>query len=121
MSIIIYVNKSIMKKYIKWTINEEKDLINLVTKCKEYKLSLKDAFLGHAKKYNRSTIAVKKHYYLLNPKGDKNTLKNALLEVVKKSNVVSIQDYQKPKITEKDLQALFRGLVMLIKESVRGD
>ena len=110
-----------MKQYVKWSIEEEKDLINLVSKCRQYNLGLNNAFLGHSKKYDRSEGAVKKHYYSLMPKGDKNALKNALLEVAKRSNVVSIKDYQKPALTEKDLQALFRGLVRLIKENVRWD
>ena len=114
-------NNIVMKQYVKWSIEEEQDLINLVSKCRQYNLGLNNAFLGHSKKYDRSKSAVKKHYYSLMPKGDKNALKNALLEVAKRSNVVSIKDYQKPALTEKDLQALFRGLVRLIKENVRWD
>lgn len=117
----IFGNNFCMKKYIKWSLDEEQDLINLALKCKEYKYGLKEVFSGHSKKYNRSIGAVKRRYYLMNPKGNKEDLKNALLGVVKRNNVVSIKDYQKPKITEKDLQALFRGLIKLIKESARWD
>ena len=50
---------------MKWNINEEKDLINGVTSCKKYNLPIKNAFISHGKKYDRSMLSVKNHYYKL--------------------------------------------------------
>ena len=106
---------------MKWTIDDEKDLINLINKCNENGLKNHDAFLGHSKKYNRSVSAVKRRYYSLRPKGSKDMLKQALLDIESRNKIVNIGRYKKPVITEKDLQALFMGIVRLIKNNMIGD
>ncbi len=106
---------------MKWNINEEKDLINGVTSCKKYNLPIKNAFISHSKKYDRSMLSVKNHYYKLVPKCSKEKLKDIFCSLSKKDNVTNIKDYQKPALSEKDLQALFRGLVKLIEESNLSD
>ena len=106
---------------MKWNIDEEKDLINGVTSCKKYNLPIKNAFISHGKKYGRSALSVKNHYYKLVPKCSKEKLKDVICFLTNKDKVINIKDYLKPVITEKDLQALFRGLVKLIEESNLSD
>ncbi len=106
---------------MKWNLEEEKDLINLITKCKEQALPLNYAFKFHSKRYSRSENSVKKHYYSLNPKGSKQKLKEALLATLPKANVVNIKEYTKKTLSQKDFEALFKGLVRLIQESIRCD
>ncbi len=92
---------------MKWERLEHDDLMHAVEKCKELALPYLNAFKAHAIKYNRSVAAVKKYYY----KEGK----------VNYDNVINIEAFKRPVITEKDLEALFRGLVRLIKEQVECD
>lgn len=102
---------------MRWEQDEEKDLINVVNSCKNLGLPIKNAFRSHALKYMRSEQSIKRHYYktVLQKYDVSGGGERAL------NNVVSIDDYKNPKITEKDLEALFKGLVKLIREQIQSD
>lgn len=89
-----------------WEKLENDDLLHAVRKCKDLELPIVNAFRAHGDKYGRSFNSVKRHYY---------TIAKSF------NNVVNIDEYKRPKITEKDLEALFRGLVKLIAEQVQSD
>lgn len=102
---------------MRWEQDEEKDLINVVNSCKNLGLPIKNAFRSHSLKYMRSEQSTKRHYYKVvlpnfNVTGGGESAFN---------NVVSIDEYKNPKITEKDLEALFKGLVRLIREQIQSD
>lgn len=101
-------NKCIEVNNMKWEKQETEDLNNAVCKCQEFDLPISNAFRAHADKYMRSVSGVKKHYY-------KFCKQKAM------RNVINIGEYQNPKITEKDLEALFRGLVKMIREQIQSD
>ena len=106
---------------MRWNIDEEKNLINEVNRCKELSLSCREAFVAHCKKYNRTLNSVKGHYYSLKPRGDKNKLRDIFCDLIDKQNVVNIKDYQRQVLTESDIQALLRGVLKLIEEQTIRD
>ena len=106
---------------MKWNEKENKALLDAVLFCKEQRLPIISGLKSHAKKYMRTLSSVKKHYYTLCPRGNGESLKQALLDVIDNEKVVNINSYQKATLTEKDLELLFRGLVRLIKKQCQSD
>ena len=121
--------EKIMKNGI-WDNKELKDLFTSIEKIKKEGQPLRKAFMEHARKYSRQPNSVRNYYYheIDNLEQDNDRINQMLRfqnkyrnykakeKPIKKDNIIKFSK-KKEKISEAELQALFMGLVRLVKRS----